>query len=348
MPHPLSGLRRKQPSSFNAWDVAVAAAAANQLLASDIRFAQALAQGSRASSTLDRYKGHWHRWVAWCEARSVAPIPALPVHVAAYLGSMLRWCVQKSKSFAPIKMASACIHTAHELAGLSGQVTAHPMVACVRSAAERILGRAPSTNTKHPLPKQLCIAAALQCEAQGNLLAASFMLICFAGFLRYSEAARIPVFGVKFVKSGLKLFLPSRKNDQCKHGTVITITKAVGNAVAACPVRMLAKYLRSSPPPSLHAPLFRTPGAANVWPYQAARDTILGAIATSTGTTVHVIRSVFGVHSLRKGGATEAANKLRGDAHTVALFLAHGGWRSKQAAAIYAKPSNMVARAVGL
>ena len=191
------------------------------------------------------------------------------------------------------------------------------------------------------------MAAALQCEAHGNLLAASFMLICFAGFLRYSDAARIPAFGVKFVKAGVQLFIPSRKNDQCKHGTVVTVTKAVG-AITACPVRMLAKYLRSSPPPSPHAPLFRTPGAANVWPYHAARDTVLGAIATSTGTTFSVIRRVFGVHSLRKGGATEAANKLRGDAHTVALFLAHGGWRSKQAAAVYAKPSTTVPKAVGL
>ena len=339
---PYSGLNRRPATTFNAWDVAVAGAAANQPLAAGIRFAQAVAQGSRATSTLDRYKGHWARWVAWCEKHTVTPIPAQPAHVAAYLGSMLRWCVEHSKSFAPIKMASACIHTAHELAGLSGQVTAHPMVASVRSAAERILGRAPS-NTKQPLPKQLCIAAALQCEACGNLLAASFMLICFAGFLRYSDAARIPAF-----KSGVQLFLPCRKNDQCKFGTVVTITAAAVGAAAACPVRMLLKYLHRSPPPDMHAPLFRAPGTPCAWPYKDARDAVLGAVASSSGFTTSIIQRIFGTHSLRKGGATEAANKLPGDVHTVALFLAHGGWRSKQAAAIYAKPSIRVAKAVGL
>ena len=331
---------------FNAWDLAVTGAGASKPLADDIRFAQALAQGSRATSTLDRYKGHWRRWQAWCEERAVSPVPAQAAHVAAYLARMLRWCVENSKSFAPIKMASACIHTAHELAGLSGQVTAHPMVACVRTAAERILGRVPA-NPKQPLPKRLCIAAALQCEARGEVMVAAFMLLCFAGFLRYSDATRIPACGVKFVKSGLELWIPSRKNDQCKHGTVVKIAKAAGVA-AACPVRMLQKYLVHSPPTHDHAPLFRAPGLSTTWPYESARAAVLSALASSTGAAVSVLGRVFGTHSLRKGGATSAGNKLPGDAKTVAMFLAHGGWRSKQAAAIYVKPRTTVAKAVGL
>ena len=312
----------------------------------DIRFAQALAQGSRAPSTLARYEGHWRRWQAWCDSRGIPSVPAQPQHVAAYLGGLLRWCVTHSKSFAPIKMASACIHTAHELAGLDGTVTAHPMVSSVRSAAERILGRAPR-NTKQPLPMQLCVNAAVLCETQGDLLVAAFMLVCFAGFLRYSDAVRVPAFGVKFVPAGAELWIPSRKNDQFKYGTVVTICKAAHSA-AACPVLMLQKYLSHCPPPSGDAALFRKPGAHSPWPYHSARDSILSAIASSVDMPASMIQKVFGTHSLRKGGATAAANKLPGDSRTVALFLAHGGWRSKQAASVYVKPPTTVARAAGM
>ena len=105
--------------------------------------------------------------------------------------------------------------------------------------------------------------------------------------------------------------------------------------------------LRTSPPPSDQAPLFRKPGTATAWPYHLARDRVLSALASSTGASTAVIKKVFGTHSLRKGGATAAGNKLRADKETVAMFLAHGGWRSKQAAAVDVKPPSKVAKAVG-
>ena len=337
-------------NAFNAWSLAATAAAGNNLLVDDILFAQALATDSRAASTMQRYNPHWHRWSAWCKQRGVAALPAQPIHVAAYLGNMLRYCVRDSTSFNPIKLASAAIFTAHELAGLDGKrVTSDPAVVCVRTAAARILGMGP-VNTKEPLPTKLLKSAVSHCLNCNDLLTAAFMLVCFAGFLRYSDATRIPAFGARFVgDSILELWLPCRKNDQLKHGTVITISKAHNSST--CPLNTLSKYLHANPPRSDHSALFRAPGKDEPWPYDSARKSVLSAIANAVCVPVEVIQKIYGTHSLRKGGGTAASNRLPGDARTVALFLAHGGWRSKQAAAIYARPNQRnahVANAVGL
>ena len=336
--------------AFNAWDLAAAAAKAshNSLLAEDIRWAQALAQGSRASSTMARYVPHWNRWCEYCRSFDLDPIPAQPVYVAAYLGKLLRWCVAEGRTFAVIKMASATIFTAHQLAGINTGITCHPMVKGVREAAGRILGLA-ARNSKQPLAKELCAKAAMWCERQQDFLTTAFMLVCFAGFLRYSDAVRIPAFGVKFVPAGVELFIPLRKNDQYRRGTHVRINKACSGS-PICPVAILKNYLRRNPVVSddFTIPLFRTPGSSTQWPYSEARNSVLNAlVASSPGVSRADIQSVFGTHSLRKGGATAAGNRLKADDQTVAQFLAHGGWRSKQMAALYTKPASKVARAVG-
>ena len=43
----------------------------------------------------------------------------------------------------------------------------------------------------------------------------------------------------------------------------------------------------------------------------------------------------------------KSRDALRADKETVAMFLAHGGWRSKQAAAVHVKLPSKVAKAVG-
>ena len=334
--------------AFNAWDLAATTATHDSSLVEDIRYAQAFAQESRATSTIARYATHWDGWCKWCAKHQLQALPAKPVHVAAYLGKLLRWCVESKRSFSAIKMASAAIFSAHQLAGLDATVTSHPMVASVRSAAARILGLAPK-NPKQPIPKELCIKAAKWCVEQRDFLTASFMLICFSAFLRYSDAVRIPAFGVKFVDAGVELFIPKRKTDQYRRGTHIRVNAASAGS-PICPVSILKCYFRTHPVRSddITIPLFRkNKKSVDPWPYPDARESVLAALVASSGLSLDIIRTIFGTHSLRKGGATAAGNKLKADDQTVADFLARGGWRSKQVAALYTKPSCPVARAVG-
>lgn len=257
-------------------------------------------------------------------------------------------------SFAPIKAASAAISTAHDLAGLGAAVTAHPTVSCVRKAAQRILGLTP-VNRKRPLPLAMAVRTAIALSARAapvtDLMLAAYIMVSYAGFLRYSDAISIPRSGVRLFADRAELWVPRRKNDQARRGDVITIASGSG---AACPVKLLRRYLAATPQHSKHDPLFCSPtNPSKPWPYHKARAAVLAALATAHGTSATIMQRIFGLHSLRSGGATEAAARLVvGRDVPLQQFMAHGGWRTQKAMAAYVEPSTKqrmkITQAMGL
>jgi integrase len=262
--------------------------------------------------------------------------------------------VGKGLTFAPVKAASAAISTAHDLAGFGSSITAHPTVRCVRSAAQRILGMVP-TNRKRPLPMSMAVrAAAALATAQAataDLLLATYIMVCFTGFLRYSDAVSIPRCGVQLFADRAELWVPRRKNDQARRGNVITLSAGSG---PACPVRLLRRYLAATAKRSKHTLLFGSPAQhAQPWPYHQARKAVLTALASAYDTSPSVMQRVFGLHSLRSGGATAAAQRLTvGKDIPLQQFMAHGGWRSNKSVAAYVEPSmeqrKKITQAMGL
>jgi hypothetical protein len=78
------------------------------------------------------------------------------------------------------------------------------------------------------------------------------------------------------------------------------------------------------------------------WPYQAARAAVLEAISSTAGVPlIQQVTSVFGLHSLRSGGATTAAGsgEVGSAAMPAHVFMAHGGWRTQAAMAVYIRPT---------
>src|SRR5580692_9978741 len=94
-------------------------------------------RASKAENTLRGYKSDWRHFCAWCQARAVAPLPAIPETVAAYIAE----CAGHLKP-GSIQRRLNAITEAHKAAGLESP-TAAGMVKNTMKGIRRTLGTAP-------------------------------------------------------------------------------------------------------------------------------------------------------------------------------------------------------------
>ena len=161
------------------------------------------------------------------------------------------------------------------------------------------------------------------------------MVVCllgFCGFMRYSEICNLQRSDIYFESTYVKLFIEKSKTDIYREGNWIYLSKS-GSVL--CPVENLTAYLRLA---KVHQRsdeyVFR---AITVFKklqveelrhtnrplsYSRMRDILLDSLAK-----IGLDPKLFGLHSLRSGGATSAANAGVPDR----LFKRHGRWRSDRA-----------------
>ena len=155
-------------------------------------------------------------------------------------------------------------------------------------------------------------------------------LLSYAGFLRYDEVHRVRREHISFLPTYMKIFIPSSKTDQQNVGDYVYITRT---GRSTCPYNTLKQYLATaSISNSDKVFIFRavTRSKARCYlkridrpiSYSTVRDRVLSAIAS-----IGLDRKLFGIHSLRRGGATHACRTGVNDR----LFKKHGRWRSENA-----------------
>jgi len=213
---------------------------------------------SRCQKTLLRYNAHWFRFRSWCQQNKLSFLPADPKHVAMFLSNSLRFALSRGLTYSTIKAANAAIFTAHNMAGLD-DVTSHSFVQTVRSCAQRSLSFEGQIR-KAPLSLDLCIITVsfLLQPSQSTLLnlqIATFIAVCFSGFLRYDCACQIFANEVRFYSSHMEMFLAKRKNDQFHSGSVVCIAR--GKSLS-CPVSLLKSLLVKAGSLGKHVPVFRS------------------------------------------------------------------------------------------
>jgi integrase len=262
--------------------------------------------------------------------------------VCIYLGELSK----SAKSYAVVKMASAAISTMHEMSGFASP-TKHALCKDVRAAAKRALGLL-IKNRKEPLDLDVCLAIVTMLAYQGapvwSLMLASYIMLCFAAFLRYDDAVNIQVEHVKFYELHAEVFLAKRKNDQFRSGNVVCVARGKSDA---CPVKLLHRYVAQARL-AKGSPLFQgfDGHKARFEPlkcclsgkritYGQARDQVLKYVGKALAMPAEHVRARFGLHSLRSGGASLVA------AHGVdeRKFQAHGGWQSRSAMLVYLQES---------
>ena len=154
-------------------------------------------------------------------------------------------------------------------------------------------------------------------------------LVAFAGFLRFSELIELKTSDVTFREDAMVIKISHSKNDQLRRGDEVIIARSDR---ATCPVAYLESYLRRTGT-SLQEQRFVFRPICNSKKGERLRDT--GNISYSClwehfkkkVSTLGYDPTEFGLHSLRAGGATAAANAGVPDR----LFKRHGRWKSESA-----------------
>ena len=163
-------------------------------------------------------------------------------------------------------------------------------------------------------------------------------LIAYAGFLRSSELLNIRLSDIVIDSSHLSIFIESRKTDQYRDGAWVIIART---GTKLCPVVNLENYLCwanfvQDTDTFIFSRITFKQGVYDVRntdkhiSYTTLREIFIEAFKPH----VKDIKA-FGLHSLRSGGASSAANNGIKDR----LFKRHGRWKSENAKDGYSKVS---------
>ena len=183
-----------------------------------------------------------------------------------------------------------------------------------------------------------------------NVRLAAACLLAFAGFLRCDELISLWPCDIKMGPDMMMVIIRSTKTDQLRQGDELVIART---STHTCPVVMLERYMG----------LAGINSSSDLFLFRAIRRTREGEKLRPAGQLSYsTLRELFkkklvelgyqaeqsGLHSLRAGGATAAANAGIPDW----LFKRHGRWKSDYAKDGYIEDSTdrrlAVSRGIGL
>ncbi|XP_062576265.1 integrase/recombinase xerD homolog [Saccostrea cucullata] len=284
---------------------------------------------SKAENTRKTYGYAFNKFRKWCFTHNISYLPATDFHVSLYLTSLSNTC----SSAGTIDEAFYAISWAHKLAGFpnpcSSELTISAREGCHRTIGKQLI------NKKEPITsnilKQLCALYGGESCSLLDIRICCMCLLSYAGFLRFSELVHLKRSDICFYGNYMTLTIQKSKTDRYKEGSnvVVSCTNEI-----TCPVRITRRYLSlANINDQSNEYLFRSITYcknSNTYKlrgekclsYTRAREILLDALAS-----LGLDRTKFGLHSLRAGGATAAAN------HGVCdrLFKKHGRWKSETA-----------------
>ena len=204
---------------------------------------------------------------------------------------------------------------------------------------KRILAR--PVNRKEPVTPDMLgnIVSKFDSGSVKDLRNCTMFLLAYAGFLRFDELSNLKLSDIELFDSHMKVFLEKSKTDQFREGAWVVVS-ATGRAT--CPVDMMRRYLESTKSGSVDGndfvfrPLTFCKSQKSYKlrkghvSYSRCREIFKEALEA-----IGVNSKQFGLHSLRAGGATAAAQIGVPDR----LFRRHGRWASDSSKDRYIKES---------
>jgi len=294
-----------------------------------------LLDAAYAESSIDKYKSAWFKWKAWSDRfPEVSAIPAEPFFIALYFNDLV---AEKSKVGA-INNAINGIRWMHIRQGYESP-TYHPFLQMAAEGARRLCSSNSTSNQKEPITLEIIGKLIDKIGVSHNLMNLRLVvltLIGFSGFLRISEILQMKVEDVRIFEDHIKINIPKSKCDQLRFGHIVHIART---GTKTCPVYWLKKYLEFSklstqPNAFVFCRLNKTKkghnanGAHNI-SYSRAREIFL------EGLSSFVDVKSYGLHSMRSGGASAAAN----NSVCERLIGKHGRWKSTSSRDRYIKDS---------
>lgn len=293
-------------------------------------------RAAHAEGTLSKYEPAWRKWLTWCSTKNeVCHCPANPFHVALYFNDLL---LSNGKRGA-IQSAFYAIRWGHVVAGYE-PVTEHPFVELALEGALRLSNV--SRNTKDPFTPDLVNQIVDYYSKDLNLKTCRFLVVCllgFAGFFRISELLKVQLKDIKINQKHMEIYLDKSKTDQHREGNKVFISRTNNKS---CPINMIERFFDIASfniKEDLNA--FLIPRIYNSKKKLSASKKL--GISYSTvydffKDNMQPFQSEdesFGLHSLRSGGASAAAN----NGVSERLISKHGRWKSTKSRDGYIKDS---------
>jgi len=280
-----------------------------------------------------KYLGAYRRWKSWAVLHQLPPIPAKPQHFVLYLQHL----GETVKSKSAVEEACNALSWVHSTSGFAAP-SSHPFVKATLEGLQRKLAK--PIVKKEPVDVEILEAMVKNAESSGTLSDLRLVTACllsFAGFLRSSELVELRPCDCVATSQMLKVHVVKSKNDQLRQGSELLIART---SSSTCPVAMLERYMART----------GMRWQDNCYIFRAIQKTKNGETLRESGHISYTClmdlfkkkmsdlgfkAAEFGLHSLRSGGATTAANAGVPDR----LFKRHGRWRSENAKDGYVKDS---------
>ena len=285
---------------------------------------------SRQPNTVKAYVNWYNKFLRWAQGYDeLKVLPASELAVSMFLLSLH----QQGVSVSSLNQCISALNWIHRLTNVPRPVDS-PMVKLILEGASRLAAK--STVRKNPITVQIIERLKRGMEERDgsinlmDLRLLTFVLLSFAGFFRYEEAAHITMKDITFHETHVAIFLEKSKTDVYREGKTVIIAKTDSHL---CPVTCLKLYLnKAAIPEKSDYYIFRNvalvkstntyilrPGNAPI-SYTQFRELLLSKLQN-----LGLDPQDFGMHSLRAGGATAAAAA----GITERLFLIHGRWRNR-------------------
>ena len=270
-----------------------------------------------------KYQFYFQKWEEWSRSfQEVNPLPSQEQHLILFLMSQF----QSAKSY-PVLEASYCaIKHFHAISGYSigtSLVTKHLL-----EAFKRLLAYTPKKKKNLVVEDLRRIFEKLHSvHSLKNSRTLAICLLSFSAFLRFDECQKLRRSDIKFFHDHATIFIQSSKTDVYRQGHWVYIAKLNSNL---CPVRGLERYLdlaniENYSENFIFRGVTKSKQSERLWfkdqpiSYSSVRDDIKRVIKD-----IDLDHKQYGVHSLRSGGASAAANLGVPDR----LIMKHGRWKS--------------------
>jgi integrase len=266
---------------------------------------RAYQQKARAPSTIKAYGRRWKCFVRWCAEHRVAPVPADPFTVGAYLVER----ADERKSVSALEVDRAAIAKAHTIAGFPDPIH-HPEVELAWEGIRRALGvRAEGKDALLTGDLERLVAAVPGGPGAGlaDHRDRAILLLGFTGAFRRSELAALKVEDLAFVPgppAHLRILLPRSKSDQAGKGRYKYVHEHGG---ASCPVAALRTWLQAAGIDK--GTVFRAVHARGGLLERPLSGQMVWRIVKEYAAKAGLDAARFGAHSLRSGFVTTLANE---------------------------------------
>ena len=282
-------------------------------------------------------------WEAWACKFGINVLPASEKDVALFLIHL----GSSTVSAANVRLALPAIVWGHRFKGIENNLDSQ-FLKDISCGLRRLYAKPRQPKEPFSAENLKKVVDTSDLENLRHLRCATMMVLAFAGFLRFDELRSLKWSDIIFEKGYVTLVIRKSKTDQLREGDRVLIAQALSKA---CAVSLLKKYLLLSEA-RLDSDVFVFRALTN---NNKTRPTNLQMSYTSVRDVmkrkfieIGLDHNKFGIHSLRAGGATSAANRGIPDR----LFKRHGRWSSDSAKDSYVKDSvvNMlrVSQSLGL